>query len=64
MALVLTRRPGEAIHLMNQNDKSITTMTVLGVKGNQVRMAFTAGDHINIVRNELVKEEKTDDGNP
>ena len=47
--LILTRRVGEAIVI----DEDIT-VTVLGVKGNQVRVGITAPDEVPIVRSELI----------
>jgi carbon storage regulator len=47
--LVLTRKPGEKVVL----DGNIT-VTVVEVKGSQVRLAFDAPDHVRILRGELV----------
>jgi carbon storage regulator len=46
--LVLTRKPGEKVVL----DGDIT-VTLVEVKGNQVRLAFEAPDHVRILRGEL-----------
>ena len=48
MALVLTRRIGET--LMVGDD---ITVTVLGVKGNQVRLGVNAPKHIAVHREEI-----------
>jgi carbon storage regulator len=47
--LVLTRKPGEKVVL----DGNIT-VTLVEVKGNQVRLAFEAPDSVRILRGELV----------
>jgi carbon storage regulator len=46
--LILTRRPGEAVCIGQD-----ITVTVLGVKGNQVRLGFRAPDHVSIDREEV-----------
>ena len=48
MALILTRRIGETLKI--GDDVSIT---ILGVKGNQVRLAVNAPDEIAVNRNEI-----------
>lgn len=59
-ALILTRKPGETIFLGDD-----TTITVLGVKGNQVRIAIDAPRNIAVHREEIYhrikKEEQNDD---
>lgn len=47
--LTLTRKPGEAIRIGDD-----ITVTVLGVKGNQVRVGIDAPREISIVRSELI----------
>jgi carbon storage regulator len=57
--LVLTRRVGEA--LMIGDD---ITITVLGVKGNQVRVGVTAPRDVSVHREEIferIKQEGGDD---
>ena len=49
--LILTRRPGEEIQI-GDNVK----LTVLGMKGNQVRLGIDAPDDVEIVRCELLKD--------
>lgn len=54
--LVLTRRPNETIRIGDN-----ITITVLGVKGNQVRIGVNAPKEISVHREEiykLVQEEK------
>ena len=56
--LILTRRIGEAVVI---GDVEVT-VTVLGVKGNQVRLGFHADAAIPIHREEIyqkIKEEKS-----
>lgn len=48
MALILTRRIGET--LMVGDD---VTVTVLGVKGNQVRLGVNSPKHIAVHREEI-----------
>lgn len=51
--LILTRRIGESLIIDDD-----TVVTVLGVKGNQVRIGIDAPDDVNIVREELLSREK------
>jgi carbon storage regulator len=46
--LILTRRPGESVKI----DDDIT-ITVLAIKGNQLRLGFTAPRHIAVHREEV-----------
>jgi carbon storage regulator CsrA len=48
--LVLSRKPGEKVFI----DKAIA-LTVVEIKGNRVRLAFHAPDHIRILRAELTR---------
>lgn len=48
--LILTRRTGETVMIGDQ-----VTLTVLGVKGNQVRIGINAPKHVKIFREELVE---------
>ena len=52
--LILTRRVGESIIIETPARERIT-VTVLGVKGNQVRIGTDAPDDIHIVREELLE---------
>jgi carbon storage regulator len=51
--LVLTRREGETLIIELPTGEKIA-VTVLGVKGNQVRIGTAAPDDISIVREELL----------
>jgi carbon storage regulator len=46
--LILTRRTGETVMIGND-----VTMTVLGVKGNQVRLGFSAPKNVPVHRQEI-----------
>jgi carbon storage regulator len=52
--LILTRRVGESIIIETPAGEQIT-VTVLGVKGNQVRIGTEAPDDIQILREELLE---------
>ena len=47
--LILTRRIGEAV-IIGDNE---INFTILGIKGNQVRLGFVASKDISIHRNEI-----------
>ena len=49
--LVLSRKPGEKVVTSNG-----ITVTVAEVKGNRVRLAFVAPDHVRILRAELTSQ--------
>jgi carbon storage regulator len=46
--LILGRRPGESVKIGDE-----VTVTVLGVKGGQVRLGFTAPTNVAVHRQEL-----------
>jgi carbon storage regulator len=46
--LILTRRPGESVKIGDD-----VTVTVLGVRGNQLRLGFTAPQNIAVHREEV-----------
>jgi carbon storage regulator len=46
--LILTRRMGESVKIGDE-----VTVTVLGVKGNQVRLGFTAPRNVAVHREEI-----------
>ena len=54
--LILTRRPGETLIIELPTGERIE-VTVLGIKGNQIRIGTNAPDEISIVREELVQKE-------
>ena len=53
--LILTRRPGESLIIELPTGERIT-VTVLEVKGNQIRIGTDAPDDIAIVREELLEK--------
>ena len=55
--LILTRRPGETLNIGDH-----ITITVLGVKGNQVRIGITAPKDVRVHREEVYQRIK--DGKP
>jgi carbon storage regulator len=46
--LILTRRPGESVKIGDD-----ITVTVLGIKGNQLRLGFAAPAHVTVHREEV-----------
>ena len=48
--LILTRRVGEVLHIGDN-----ITITVLGVKGNQVRVGITAPKDVPVHREEIYR---------
>jgi len=46
--LILTRRPGESVKIGDE-----VTVTVLAVKGNQLRLGFTAPQNVAVHREEI-----------
>jgi len=46
--LILTRRPGESVKIGDD-----ITITVLGVRGNQLRLGFTAPQNVAVHREEV-----------
>lgn len=55
--LILTRNAGEAVMI-----GSDVCVTVLGVKGRQVRLGIRAPDDVRVLRDELLDDQPTDDG--
>ena len=60
--LILTRRVGETLMIGDS-----VTITVLGVKGNQVRLGVNAPKDVSVHREEIyqrIQREHDDDGDP
>ncbi len=60
--LILTRRVGETVMIGND-----VTVTILGVKGNQVRVGINAPKNVAVHREEIyerIKREQQGDGEP
>lgn len=51
--LILTRRPGETVMIGNE-----VTLTVLGVRGNQVRVGINAPKNVPVHREEIYERIK------
>ncbi len=56
--LILTRRVGESVVIGED-----VTVTVLGVKGNQVRIGINAPKHVAVHREEIFERIKNGRGN-
>lgn len=54
MALVLTRRPGQSIHI--GDGENAVVVTVAEVRGDQVRLAVTADRSVPVHRTEVLEE--------
>lgn len=58
--LILTRRVGESVMIGDE-----VTITVLGVKGNQVRIGVNAPKEVSVHRQEIyerIRKEQDDEG--
>lgn len=56
--LILTRRTGESVMIGAVGAEPPITLTVLGVKGNQVRIGINAPAHIAVHREEIFERIK------
>ena len=59
IVLILTRRVGESVKI-NED----ITVTVLGIKGNQIRIGVDAPRHVSVHREEIyqrIKEEENEE---
>jgi carbon storage regulator len=54
--LILTRRIGESV-IINED----ITVTVLGIKGNQIRVGIDAPRHVSVHREEIYQRMKTEE---
>lgn len=59
--LILTRRIGET--LMVDDNGKLTEVTVLGVKGNQVRLGITAEKNVAVDREEIYRRKQAQRNN-
>ena len=57
--LILTRRVGETVMIGND-----VTVTILGVKGNQVRVGINAPKNVAVHREEIYERIKREQGDP
>jgi carbon storage regulator len=53
--LILSRRPGDAVKIGDE-----VTVTVLGVRGTQVRLGFTAPQDVAVHREEIYQRLEAD----
>jgi carbon storage regulator len=54
--LILTRRPDETVCITFRGE--LVRMTVLGWRGNQVRVGFEASDKVSIDREEIYESKR------
>ena len=56
VVLILTRKIGESV-IINED----VTVTVLGIKGNQVRVGIDAPKHVSVHREEIYQRMKNEE---
>lgn len=60
--LVLTRKPGEKIQVIDEHGRIQTiTIVVVGIDRNKVRIGIEAQSDLTILRTELIPEERNDE---
>lgn len=69
--LMLTRKPGQAVDLIDSTSGSVlATVTLMAcLSGNRVRLGFDAPPHIHIIRDDAKRrgkdgDQEDDDGEP
>lgn len=62
--LILTRRPGETLMIDLGNGRAPIAVTVLGVKGNQVRVGIVAPKDVPVHREEIYNRIQRGDSAP
>ncbi len=60
--LILTRRVGETMTIELTPGEPPVTVTVLGVKGNQVRIGCNAPKHVAVHREEIYERIRKENG--
>lgn len=60
--LILTRRVGETLIIQGKDGQVIAEMTVLGVKGNQVRIGTAADKEVAVHREEIYERIQAEKG--
>lgn len=53
MGLVISRRESESFSMRDDETDELIVVTILGIKGRQVRIHIDASQHFKILRSEL-----------